>query len=77
MSISIPDYPDHEYPWRIPAHVPADRVLVHNKVLRPVRTQGKRGFRYWLQPPDERLERCPCAWAPELPEHYRVTRRTK
>jgi hypothetical protein len=60
------------YPPTIPATVPEGEVLVHNKVLRPTRTQGWRGFRYWLQAPDDRLEVCGCGWAPELELHYRI-----
>jgi hypothetical protein len=59
------------YPERIPATVPLGQVLVHNTV-RPARRQGTRGFRYWLQAPADNLEVCPCGWAPEVPEHYRV-----
>jgi hypothetical protein len=65
---------DIEYLSSLPQAVPADRVLVHNNV-RPTRRLGSRGFRAWLARPDlERLERCPCNWAPELGAHYRVRR---
>jgi hypothetical protein len=46
-----------DYPPRIPAEIPRDRVLVHNHVLR-ARRQGTRGFRLWLQALDTRVERC-------------------
>jgi hypothetical protein len=64
---------DIEYLTTIPATTPPGRVVVHNHV-RPTRRLGLRGFRAWLAVPDDRLMRCPCAWAPELPEHYRVNR---
>jgi hypothetical protein len=63
------------YPPSIPTTVPSRQVLVHNHV-RPARRQGTRGFRFWLQAPDDRLERCDCGWAPELPEHYRAVTRS-
>ena len=54
--------------------VPRGRVVVHNQV-QPRRRLGTRGFRAWLgNPRDKDIERCPCAWAPELRRHYRVTR---
>jgi hypothetical protein len=65
------------YPPSIPRVVPPGQVLVHNRI-RPDRRQGARGFLYWLQAPEYQhvyqlvVERCPCGWAPELPEHYRV-----
>jgi hypothetical protein len=66
------------YPQVIPSVVPDGLVLVHNQAFtrnwKPERRQGARGFRYWFQKPDATLERCPCEWAPELPEHYRVVR---
>lgn len=61
----------HDYPARIPAAVPRGLALVHNTV-RPAQRQGARGFRFWLQAPDERLVRCTCGWAPHLTAHYRV-----
>jgi hypothetical protein len=30
-----------------------------------------RGFRFWLETPDERLVYCMCDWAPEAGTHYR------
>ena len=64
---------DMQYLDRLPAAIPAGRVLVHNHV-RPTRALGSRGFRAWVQAPDRppRLEACPCDWAPELGQHYRV-----
>lgn len=62
--------PTH-YLYKIPAEVPAGRVVVHNRV-RPTRHLGSRGFRAWLAEPSDRLEACGCDWAPELGEHYRV-----
>jgi hypothetical protein len=65
---------DHEYLFQMPKAVPANRLLVHNHV-RPTRQLNMRGFRAWLQAPDEaRLEPCDCAWAPELGPHFRVKR---
>jgi hypothetical protein len=69
--------PSHDYPLSIPAVVPAGKVLVHNHVTRPTPRNGAHGFRYWLDDPsptDYVVEVCPCDWAPELPEHYRVLR---
>jgi hypothetical protein len=67
-----------EYLYRLPAEIPAGTVLVHNHVRR-ARRLGSRGFRAWLENPRsglsrDRLERCPCGWAPELGPHYRVAR---
>jgi hypothetical protein len=62
-----------DYLTKIPAEVPAGRVVVHNNV-RPTRRLGSRGFRAWLDEPHKRLVVCECGWAPELPVHYRVTR---
>lgn len=52
------------------APVSADRkVLVHNLVKS---RHGSRGFRAWLDDPDEKIyEVCTCGWAPRL-VHYRV-----
>lgn len=66
------DSPMVDYPPRIPRELSADQVLVHNHVP-PARRQGTRGFRFWLQSPNQLpVERCACGWAPELAEHYRV-----
>jgi hypothetical protein len=65
---------DQEYPTKLPKSVPQGKVLVHNHVHRPTRTQGVRGSRYWLQPPADNLIVCTCAFAPELGTHYRVAR---
>jgi len=59
------------YPNKLPASIPEGQVLVHSHV-RPSRTQGQRGARYWLQSPSDRLEERDCDWAPELGRHYRV-----
>jgi hypothetical protein len=57
-----------------PAAPPDARVLVHNHV-RPAARLGTRGFRFWYQvgeyPP---LLLCACGWAPEIADHYRLTR---
>jgi hypothetical protein len=66
--------PSHDYPLSIPAVVPAGKVLVHNHVA-PTSRNGAHGFRYWLadpNPTEYQVEVCPCKWAPELSEHYRV-----
>jgi hypothetical protein len=63
-----------EYLREVPSVVLGGRVLVHNRVRPVARRSGIRGSRFWLQQPDERLERCDCGWAPELAEHYRVAR---
>jgi hypothetical protein len=59
------------YLKRLPTRIPKGMHLVHNTVL-PTRRLGFRGFRAWLTPHEERLERCDCGWAPELGVHYRV-----
>jgi hypothetical protein len=61
------------YLRKIPKAVPSGFALVHNSV-RPLRTLGLNGFRAWLEKPcpNDRIEICDCAWAPELGEHYRV-----
>jgi hypothetical protein len=62
-----------KYLTKLPAAVPAHKVLVHNHVLPPVRTPNLRGFRVWLDEPDaDKYEACGCAWAPELGEHFRA-----
>ena len=61
-----------DYPAKLPAVIPAGKVLVHNQVTPVVRQQGTRGSRYWLQEPSDNLETCPCGWAAELGEHSRV-----
>jgi hypothetical protein len=60
-----------EHLQKFPASVPPGKVLVHNHI-QPARRAGTRGFRYWLADPSDKVERCPCGWAPELGEHYRV-----
>jgi hypothetical protein len=50
-------------------------VVFHHSVYRVARICGTRGSRYWQQEPDGDdpiVEPCPCKWAPELGEHYRV-----
>lgn len=65
------------YLERIPPNadaIPAGLVVVHNHV-RPARRLGTRGFRAWLQAPDDRVTVvtvCECGWAPEVGDHYRV-----
>ena len=57
----------------IPTTILVGYAVVHNNV-RPTRRLGARGFRAWLwQPKAGGIEVCPCAWAPELGQHYRVT----
>jgi mRNA interferase MazF len=62
-----------KYVQRLPDTVPTGCVLVHNSV-RPTRRLDLNGFRAWLQSRSDRLELCPCSWATELGEHYRVRR---
>jgi hypothetical protein len=64
--------PELEYLQRLPAAVPAGRVLVHNQVYPVARRNGTRGSRHWLQLPADNLEVCDCEWAPELGDHYRI-----
>ena len=56
------------------AAIPDGRILVHNHI-RPTREPGLTGFRAWSEPApaSEHLEVCPCDWAPELGQHYRVS----
>jgi hypothetical protein len=57
-----------KYLTKPPRFLPIGKVLVHNHVnSRP----GSRGFRAWLDDPNEQYEVCTCGWAPHL-EHYRV-----
>ena len=51
---------------------PRRQVLVHNSA-RPTRFIGYRGFRAWLEPASKYLTVCPCDWASELGQHYRVS----
>ena len=68
---------DMQYLDRLPAAIPAGRVLVHNQA-RPTRLLGSSGFRAWLQAPDpDRLYACQCGWASELGQHYRVKARPR
>jgi hypothetical protein len=60
-----------QYLSTLPKTVPAGLVIVHNQVV-PSRQPGTRGSRCWLQPPSDRLEVCPCGWASELGDHFRV-----
>ena len=60
---------DMVYPSTLPKAVPAGLALVHNHV-KPAKRQGTRGFRFWLQRPNDRLEPCGCGWS-GLP-HQRV-----
>ena len=63
-----------DYLSRIPKAVPVGKILVHNDIWPPVRRIGTKGFRIWFATPSDRFEKCPCGWAPELPEHYRMIR---
>lgn len=69
--VELPDGRVMQYLSRLPKRVPAGKVLVHNTVA-PTGNLNSRGFRAWLTTPDKSLEVCPCRWAPELGEHYRV-----
>ena len=60
------------YISKLPAVVPVGMVLVHNQV-KPVLPLGRNGFRAWLAADTTGLEVCPCAFAPKLGTHYRVT----
>lgn len=59
----------HEYCDRVPDSIPADRVLVHNRVHPVARRNGTRGSRFWLQPMAANLLRCDCGWHPD---HWRT-----
>ena len=64
-----------KYVARIPEKLPKGEVLVHNRVLVPVRRLGWRGFRAWTQKKDKTLAVCHCKWAgADLHglTHYRV-----
>jgi hypothetical protein len=57
-----------EYLTKPPRFLPIGKVLVHNHVKsRP----SSRGFRAWLDDPNEKYEVCTCGWAPHL-QHYRA-----
>ena len=60
------------YLSRLPDAVPTGTLLVHN--VRPTLRLGSRGFRAWLQSPDDppAIKACLCRWAAELGTHYRV-----
>jgi len=60
------------YLFTVPDKVRPGLVLVHNQVRPVAKRAGTRGSRFWLQAPDDRLERCTCGWATPLAEHYRV-----
>jgi hypothetical protein len=60
------------YMDRVTDAVEPGNVVVHNHVYPAARTNGTRGSRFWQEPPGDYLEPCPCEWAPELGEHYRV-----
>jgi hypothetical protein len=61
-----------EYLSKLPAAVPAGKVLVHNHVT-PMPRLNMNGFRAWLQPPDRaKLQLCRCGWAPQCRQHHRV-----
>jgi hypothetical protein len=59
-----------EYLTKPPRFLPIGKVLVHNYV-RPTSRLNSRGFRAWLDDPDEKYEVCTCGWAPQL-VHHRV-----
>lgn len=71
MSCDEPELEEGFYLFTLPDMVPQGQVLVHNHV-RPTRQLGRRGFRAWLQSSSESLEPCPCGWAAELGQHFRV-----
>ena len=55
--------------------IPPGQVLVHNHI-RPAPRQGVRGFRFWLQRPEQApaVTPCECGWAPEAGVHFQVLR---
>jgi hypothetical protein len=60
-----------EYLTKPPRFLPIGKVLVHNQLQSQ---GGSRGFRAWLDDPDEKYEVCTCGWAPRLVHHkVRVT----
>ena len=66
------------YLGRLPKAVPSGKILVHNHIRRPARSEdiGVRGFRVWLQLTayDDDVVVCDCGWAPELGKHYITAR---
>lgn len=65
--------PKLDYLKRIPKSIPPGKIIVHNHISPVARICGTRGSRFWLADAgDPRYELCPCKWAPELGEHYRV-----
>jgi hypothetical protein len=66
-----------EYLTELPGTVPAGKVLVHawSLFLQGCGPGKRRGYRVWLQQPDEaKLEPCGCRWEPSLGQHCRVRR---
>jgi hypothetical protein len=61
-----------QYIRAVPDVVPADLVLVHNRV-QAYDQIGANGFRVWLQQPKKGISNykpCSCDWAPHLGQHY-------
>jgi hypothetical protein len=59
---------------KIPGTVPKRHVVVHNQI-KPALPLRMNGFRAWLSlATNDRIEPCPCKWAPNLGTHYRVRR---
>ena len=60
-----------EYISRLPASVPAGKVLVHNQARWSPHTRPSRtGFRAWIDEPRPYHEECHCGWARHLSKHY-------
>ncbi len=68
------DLKPEDYLSEIPEEVPEGKIVVHNHAPPRSRELGLEGFRAWLAVPDPYYEKCPCDWAPELGEHYKVRR---
>ncbi len=63
-----------EYLTELPDAIPADKVLVHNRV-RPVADRphhGRNGSRFWLSPLLPVHLVCDCGWAPMLGHHFKI-----
>ena len=68
---SVPNAPAYLRRMPTKAEVPADLIVVHNRVRGKPRL-GSNGFRAWLARPAARYVRCDCKWATHLDVHYRV-----
>ena len=73
------DIRKHTQRRSIARHTPsghAGAVVVHNHVRHRANTRnGTNGFRYWFEPPSEKLVICHCGWRPKDPPHFQIRAR--